>query len=86
MTDVEIFGPYNIRALQDGRLVRNWSPIITADIIYLDEVFNAPPFLLNALNSMLNERVIFDPFTGEVMPVRHLPFTALATTYHSRRS
>ncbi|BDR92259.1 AAA family ATPase [Vulcanisaeta souniana] len=70
MTDVEVFGPYNVRALQDGRLVRNWSPIISADVIYLDEVFNAPSFLLNALNSMLNERLIYDPFTGEVMPIR----------------
>ncbi len=70
MTDVEIFGPYNIRALQDGRLVRVWSPIITAELLYFDEVFNAPGFLLNAMNSLLNERVIFDPFTGEVLPVR----------------
>ena len=72
MTDVEVLGPYNIKALQEGRLVRNWTPIIDADIIFLDEVFNAPPFLLNALNSLLNERLIIDPFTGEVKPVKAL--------------
>ena len=70
MSDVEIYGPYDIKAIQEGRLVRNWSGIVSADIIYLDEVFDAPSFLLRSLHSLLNEHVVYDPYTGQSMPVK----------------
>ena len=71
MTDAELLGPHNIKVLiEEGRLVRNWGEIVTADFIYLDEVFDAPPYLLRALHSLLSDRVIYDPFTGQAMPVK----------------
>jgi len=66
----ELFGPPSIPALIQGRFERVWTPIISSDIILLDEIFNASSAVLNALLSMLNERVIFDSQTGKAIPVK----------------
>jgi MoxR-like ATPase len=66
----ELFGPPSIPALTQGRFERVWTPIISSDIVLLDEIFNASSAVLNALLSMLNERVVFDAQTGKVIPVK----------------
>ena len=69
-TDMEIIGPYDIPAfVKQGVLIRKLSQILQSDIAYLDEAFKAPSGVLNALLSALQERVIYDPFTGQVIPV-----------------
>jgi len=70
-TDVEVIGPYDIPAfVKQGVLVRKLSQVLQADIAYLDEAFKASSAVLNALLSALQERVIYDPFTGQAIPVK----------------
>jgi len=61
----EIFGSVDIIALSKGEYKRNWSRIISADIIFLDEIFKANSAVLNALLSLLQERIVYDPMTGQ---------------------
>jgi len=65
----ELFGPIDITALAQGKYVRRWSDIISADIIFLDEIFKANSAILNALLSLLQERIIYDSMTGEAKEV-----------------
>jgi len=70
-TDVELFGPFNIpRLTKEGVLERNWSKMISADLIFLDEIFKASSDVLNMLLSLLNERRVYDAFTGTEVKVR----------------
>jgi len=66
----ELFGPVDISALANGQYRRNWSDIVKADIVFLDEVFKANSAILNSLLSMMQERVVYDPMTGQAMQVR----------------
>jgi len=61
----EIFGALDINALSQGQYKRNWSGIISSQIIFLDEIFKANSAILNSLLSLLNERVVYDPLTGQ---------------------
>ena len=61
----ELFGALDINALSQGQYKRNWSGIISAQIVFLDEVFKANSAILNSLLSLLNERVVYDPLTGQ---------------------
>jgi len=61
----ELFGAVDILALTKGEFRRNWSKIIEADFVFLDEIFKANSAILNALLSLLQERVIYDPMSGE---------------------
>ena len=61
----ELFGALDINALSQGQYKRNWSGIITAQILFLDEIFKANSAILNSLLSLLNERVVYDPLTGQ---------------------
>jgi MoxR-like ATPase len=61
----ELFGALDINALSQGQYKRNWSGIISAPIIFLDEIFKANSAILNSLLSLLNERVVYDPLTGQ---------------------
>ncbi|MGH7143022.1 MAG: AAA family ATPase [Planctomycetota bacterium] len=54
----EIFGPVDIRKLRDGVVVTNVEGMLpSAEIAFLDEVFNANSAILNSLLTILNERV-----------------------------
>jgi len=69
-SDVEVIGPFDIPALtQRGELKRNLSRLFKADIAYLDEAFKSSSAILNALLSALQERVIYDPVTGNEIAV-----------------
>ncbi len=61
----EIFGSVDVVSLSKGEYKRNWSRIISADIVFLDEIFKANSAILNALLSLLQERVVYDPMTGQ---------------------
>lgn len=60
----ELFGSVDINSLANGEYRRNWSDIINADIVFLDEIFKANSAILNSLLSMMQERAIYDPMTG----------------------
>jgi MoxR-like ATPase len=74
----EVVGPINIVALRSGEVRRQWSHIVDSWLVFFDEVFKASPALLNALLSLLNERVLYDPFTGAAVPTRL--WTAIAAS------
>ena len=63
----ELFGPVDVTELANGRYVRRWSGIVNAEIVFLDEIFKANSAILNALLSLMQERIIFDPMTGETI-------------------
>jgi MoxR-like ATPase len=54
----ELFGPFDIRKLQEGELVTNTTGMLPeAALVFLDEIFNANSAILNSLLTALNERV-----------------------------
>jgi len=66
----ELFGPIHIpEFVKTGQLRRRWSPIVEADVVFIDEVFNADSAILNALLSIMQERVVYDPLTGSAVEV-----------------
>ena len=60
----EIFGSVDITALTQGEFKRNWSRIISSEFVFLDEIFKANSAILNALLSLLQERIVYDPMNG----------------------
>jgi len=63
----ELFGTVDVTALAKGEFKRNWSRIVTSDFVFLDEIFKANSAILNALLSLLQERVIYDPMSGQAI-------------------
>lgn len=54
----ELFGPFDIAKLKEGELVTNTEGMLPqAEIIFLDELFNANSAILNSLLMALNERI-----------------------------
>jgi len=74
----EVIGPINIVALRNGEVKRQWSYLVDSWLVFLDEIFKASPALLNALLSLLNERVLYDPFTGSAVQTKL--WTAIAAS------
>jgi len=74
----EIFGTVDIVSLSKGEFRRNWSRIISSEFVFLDEIFKANSAILNALLSLLQERVIYDPMTGT--PVETALHTAVGAS------
>ena len=67
----ELFGPIDVLKLaREGKLVRSWSRIVDADIVFLDEIFKANTAILNSLLAFLQERIVYDPLTGEEKQVK----------------
>ncbi len=67
----ELFGPINISAFQKGRGTRrdtrNMLP--RAEIAFLDEVFKANSAILNALLTLLNERIFYNGDQRDEVPL-----------------
>jgi MoxR-like ATPase len=63
----ELFGTINVMELAKGQYVRNWSAIVSSEFVFLDEIFKANSAILNALLSLLQERIIYDPMSGQAM-------------------
>ncbi len=64
----ELIGPLDVVAFaQRGELKRRWSKLLEADIGFLDEIFKASSPILNALLSLMQERQIYDPITGQAI-------------------
>jgi MoxR-like ATPase len=66
----ELFGPIDVSELSKGNLRRKWSNIVEAEIIFLDEVFKANSAVLNSLLSLMQERQVYDPMSGQAVPVK----------------
>jgi MoxR-like ATPase len=60
----EIFGTVDITSLTKGEFRRNWSRIVSSEFVFLDEIFKANSAILNALLSLLQERIVYDPMSG----------------------
>ncbi len=66
----ELFGPLDLNALKQGRYVRiTRGKLPEAEIVFLDEVFNANSAILNALLSIMQERVWYDGYTEVKVPL-----------------
>ncbi len=66
----ELFGPLDLKALKEGRYSRiTTGKIPEAEIVFLDEVFNANSAILNALLSIMQERVWYDGYTEIQVPL-----------------
>jgi MoxR-like ATPase len=66
----ELFGPLDLKALREGKYVRiTKGKIPDAEIVFLDEVFNANSAILNALLSIMQERVWYDGYTEIRVPL-----------------
>ncbi len=66
----ELFGPIDIKALEEGRYVRiTFGKLPSAEIAFLDEIFKANSAILNALNTLLQERVLYDGYSEMVVPL-----------------
>jgi len=68
LTPDELFGPISLKGLKDERFVRNTTrKLPEATTAFLDEIFKCNAGSLNALLSILNERVFFND--GEAVKV-----------------
>jgi len=66
----ELFGPLDLNALREGKYVRiTRGKLPEAEIVFLDEVFNANSAILNALLSIMQERIWYDGYTEIVVPL-----------------
>ena len=66
----ELFGPLDLNALRQGKYVRiTKGKMPEAEIVFLDEVFNANSAVLNALLSIMQERLWYDGYTEVHAPL-----------------
>lgn len=69
-TPDELFGPISIQQLKQDQYVRKTKGYLpTAQFAFLDEIFKANSAILNALLSILNERVFFNGQEKEEVPL-----------------
>ena len=67
-TPEELFGPYSLALLEEDRYVRmTEGKLPSADVAFIDEIFKCSHGNLNAMLSILNERVFFND--GKATPL-----------------
>ena len=67
-TPEELFGPYSLALLEEDKYVRiTDGKLPDADVAFIDEIFKCSHGNLNAMLSILNERVFFND--GKAMPL-----------------
>lgn len=72
-TPEELFGPLSIRELKEDRFKRNTAGYLpTVNVAFLDEIFKASSSILNALLTILNERIYHNGAVAERVPMRSL--------------
>ena len=72
-TPEEIFGPLSITELKADRFKRNTAGYLpTVHIAFLDEIFKASSSILNALLTILNERVYHNGAEPQAVPLQAL--------------
>jgi MoxR-like ATPase len=72
-TPDEIFGPVSLQQLKQDQYVRRTEGYLPeADFAFLDEIFKANSAILNALLSILNERVFFNGREKQAVPLLFL--------------
>jgi len=72
-TPEEIFGPLSITALKADRFSRNTAGYLpTVKIAFLDEIFKASSSILNALLTILNERIYHNGSEPQRVPMQAL--------------
>lgn len=72
-TPEEIFGPLSISELKQDRFKRNTEGYLpTVRIAFLDEIFKASSSILNALLTILNERIYHNGSQAEKVPLQAL--------------
>ncbi|MFZ8809519.1 MAG: AAA family ATPase [Pyrobaculum sp.] len=69
-TPEELFGMFDILALNNGELKRRWTSIVDSELAFLDEIFKGSGPILNTLLSLMQERVIYDAATGQPMATK----------------
>jgi len=72
-TPEEIFGPVSLQGLEQDRYYRvTDGKLPTAHIAFLDEIFNANSAILNALLTLINERIYYNDATPTSVPLKTL--------------
>lgn len=72
-TPEEIFGPLSISKLKEDRFERNTAGYLpSAQVAFLDEIFKASSSILNALLTILNERIYHNGAAVQKVPLRSL--------------
>jgi len=72
-TPEELFGPVSLQGLEQDRYYRvTDSKLPRAHIAFLDEIFKANSAILNALLSLINERVYYNDATPTLVPLNTL--------------
>ena len=72
-TPEEIFGPLSITELKADRFKRNTAGYLpTVSVAFLDEIFKASSSILNALLTILNERVYHNGAEPQAVPLQAL--------------
>ncbi|MFM9964848.1 MAG: SUMF1/EgtB/PvdO family nonheme iron enzyme [Planctomycetaceae bacterium] len=69
----DLFGPYRLTELENDNFVRKTTGYLpTADVAFLDEIFKSNPAILNALLSILNERLFHNDSPDSSIPLKCL--------------
>ena len=72
-TPEELFGPLSIAALKNDRFHRNTDGYLpSVELAFLDEVFKASSSILNALLTLMNERIFHNGADPQQAPLRAL--------------
>lgn len=72
-TPEEIFGPLSISKLKEDRFERNTAGYLpSVQVAFLDEIFKASSSILNALLTILNERIYHNGASVQKVPLRSL--------------